>query len=883
MWLRNAIRNLWRRRRADSELDEEVRDYAELLAEEKIRSGMTAAEARREAKMELGGVEQVKEQTRKVHAGHFLETLWQDLRYGARMLRRSPGFTIVAVLTLALGIGANTAIFSVIESVLLRPLPYDHPQSLIEIWNTYPPAIPQGGASPGDFYDWSREAKTVSEMGGYVQIPQGFNLTGDGDPQRLQVSYATANLFPMLGIHPAVGRLFVAQEDRPGSAPIVLLTHHFWRSRFGADPGVIGHTITLDGLHYTIVGVLPVNSRLLDGPDLWMPLGQYADDLRGRVHHPITAVARLKPGASLAAARQEFEALNRQATLAYPETHKNFGVIVTPMEDDSAVQLRSGLLVLFGAVGLVLLIACANIVNLLLARNAIREKEIALRTALGANPRRLTRQLLTESTLLCLIGGAVGLLLAAAGVRILGAAVPASLAAVQETRLDNSVLLFTIIVCLGAGIVCGLVPALQARRTNVNAALKQSSKGSGALSSRKLHNLVVISEIALALIPLIGAGLLLRSLHELLNVNPGFHADHVLTMFIPQAAIPPAQLSKLTTAQQTQFAEKQSLQFEQIVQRVEGLPGVKSAAGIDVLPLASHLQQATRFVIEGRPIPNAGVRPFAEFRTVTPNYYSTVGIPLLSGRELRQEDWNGLNIDINEAMARRFWPKGNALGKRINLCSLNPQPCWVSIVGIVGNVHQFGLDSAPTYDVYLSGGWTPYLVIRTASDPDRIAMAAIDIVHKVDPALPVANVTTMDELLSDSVSSRRFSATLIGIFAALALVLAAVGIYGVVSYSVAQRTSELGLRMALGAQQGDVFRLVVGQGLKLTSIGICIGLAASFGLMRLMASQLYGVGATDPLTFAGVAIVLTTVALAACYIPARRAMRVDPMTALQYE
>ena len=884
MWLKNAMWNWRQKRRADAELDEEVRGYAEMLAEEKVKKGVERRQAQWEAKMELGGMEQVKDQTREARAGYFLETLWQDIRYGARMLRKNPGFTIVAVLTLALGIGANTAIFSVIESVLLRPLPYDHPESLTEIWNTYLPAIPLGGVSPGDFQDWQRETKeTVSEMAAYAWVQQGANLTGDGDPQRVELNWATSNLFPMLGVKPAVGRLFVPDEDRPGSAPVVVLSRRFWQSRFASAPDVIGRVVTLDGLRYTVVGVLDEGTHLLDSPDMWMPMGQFQDNLTEHVHHEFVGIARLRPGVKVAQARAEFEALNRRSAIAYPTEHKNFKVLVRPMQDASAAEMRQSLLVLFGAVGLVLLIACANIVNLLLARNAVREKEMALRTALGANPARLMRQLLTESTLLALMGGGFGLLLAAAGIKLLGQTVPANLAAVQQARLNGPVLLFTIIACLGAGIVCGLLPALQARGANVNAVLKQGSKGAGAASSVKLHNLLVIAEIALALIPLIGAGLLLRSLHELLNVSPGFQPDHLLTMYIPQAALPSAQLSKLTPAQQRQLTQKQSLQFEQIVEQVGGLPGAKAAAGIDMLPLASQIKQASRFVIEGEPIPDAGVRPIAEFRTVTPGYFSAVGTPLLSGRSVGEQDWDGLNIDINEAMARRFWPQGNAIGKRINLCSFEPQPCWTTIVGIVGNVHQFGLDAPPTYDVYYSGGWTPYLLVRTASDPSRLALVATNVVHKIDPVLPVADVMTMDDLLSSTLSPRRFSAVLTGVFAVLALLLAAVGIYGVMSYMVGKRVNEIGIRMALGAQPRDVLCLVVAHGAKLALLGVVIGIAGALALTRLMTSLLFHVRPADPATFAGVAAVLAIVALTACYIPARRAMKVDPMVALRYE
>jgi len=810
-------------------------------------------------------------------------TLWQDLRYGLRILEKSPAFTAVAVLTLALGIGANTAVFSVIESVLLRPLPYDHPQQLIEIWNSYLPAVPLGGLSPGDFHDWQQRATTVSEMAGFSWYQWGANLTGDEAPQRVKLNYASSNLFSMLGAKPVAGRFFLPQEDQRGSAPVVILSHHFWQSRFGADPGVIGHAITLDGLRYTVVGVLPGNSDLLDLPDLWMPLGQYNDDFSDHTYHEIEVLARLRPGVKIARARAEFESLNQQSAVAYPAQHKGFGVIVRPMQNPDAAQMRQSLLVLFAAVALVLLIACANIVNLLLARSAAREKEIALRIAIGANYRRLMQQLLTESMLLALSGGALGIALAAAGVKILGALAPANLSAVRAAHLDGAVFLFTLALCLLVGIACGLLPALQVRKTNVNSALKQGGKGSGALSSRKLHNLVVVSEIAFALIPLVGAGLLLRSLHDLLNVSPGFRADHVLSIHVPIATISATQFSKMTPAQRRDMTQKRGLEFQQIVEQIEGLPGVKSAAGINVLPLGSQIQSASRFVIEDRPIPDAGVRPLAETRIVTPGYFSTVGIPLVRGRMLTEEDWTSSNIDIDEAAARRFWPRGDALGKRINLCSLEATPCWFSIVGIVGNVHQFGLDDTPTYDVYFCVGWTDYLLIRTSSDPHLIASAATDVIHKIDPMLPIANVRTMDEVLAGTLAPRRFSAVLISLFAALAILLAALGIYGVMSYMVGQRTSEIGIRMALGAHPRDVLRLVVFHGAKLALFGIAIGTAGALLLTRLLTSQLFGVHATDPLTFIAVAALLVAVALLAAYIPARRAMRVDPMVALRYE
>ena len=812
-----------------------------------------------------------------------MNNLLQDIRYALRILRKSPGFTVVAILTLALGIGANTAIFSVIQTVLLRPLPYANPHQLIEIWCTYPPAVPIGGLSPGDFHDWRKEATTVSEMAAYGWAARwGANLTGDGAPQHIRLNYSTSNLFPMLGKEPAEGRFFSPADDNRGAASVVVLTHRFWQSRFGADPNVVGHAITLDGLQYTIRGVLPANSGVLDSVDLWMPMGRYPDDLTDHTYHELVGLARLKPGVTLTQARAEFDSLNHQEALAYPAQHKGFGILVRQMEDPNAAQMRQSLLTLFAAVGLVLLIACANVISLLLARNAARGKEIALRVAIGANQMRLVRQLLTESTLLALLGGAVGIAFGIFGVKAVAALAPATLSAIRAPHLNGGIFLFALALCAIVGVACGLLPATQIRKVNVNTALKEGGKGTSALASRRLHNLLVVSEIALALIPLCVAGLLLRSLQHLLNVSPGFQPDHLLSIEIPQATISQTELAKMTPDQQKQLAQKQYLEFQQILERVQALPGVKSAAGIDVLPLGSEIQQASRFVIEGRPIPNAGVRPIAEMRNVTPEYFSTMDIPLLSGRVVTSTDY-ALNLDINEAMARRFWPRGDAIGKRINLCSLAPQPCWWSIVGIVGDVHQFALDAAPTFDVYFSGSWTPYLVIRTALDPHRITAAASAAIHKIDPALPVGNVMSMDELLSGTLAPRRFSAALISIFAGVALLLASVGVYGVMSYVVGKRTNEIGIRMALGARPLDVLRWVMTGGMKLALLGIAIGVGGSLALTTIMASQLFGVTPHDPLTFSVVAATLLIIALAACYIPARRAMKVDPMVALRYE
>jgi putative ABC transport system permease protein len=812
-----------------------------------------------------------------------MENLLQDIRYGLRTLAKNLGFTAVAVLTLALGIGANTAIFSVVQNLLLRSLPYPHPEQLVEIANTYLPQIPKAGLSPGDYADWRRQNTSFSEMGTFAKIPQGFNLSNDGEPQRILAAYADSGLFPMLGILPVVGRSFRPEEDRAGSAPIVLLGHRLWQSRYGGDPRVVGRSIALDNQRYTVVGVLPGEVQLSRNIDLWMPIGQFTDDLTEHVHHEFEAIARLKPRISLAQARDEVGRLHQQEAIAYPDAHKNFGVVVEPMQDAAAASLRTTLLVMFGAVGLVLLIACANIVNLLVVRNAAREREVAVRTAMGASPRRLIRQLLTESTLLSLFGGATGLILAVAGLKTLMAFVPAELDLLRETNLNGWVLGFTVVVCLTVGLGCGLLPALRMLKSDLAGVLKQGSKGASTSGHHRTHDLLVISEIAMALVPLIGAGLLLRSFQHMLEVDPGFRPDHVLTMEVEQPGISFADYNRLSPEEQLAYGRKQALRFEEIAGQIRTLPGVKDVGGIDDLPLGSALRQATRFVLEGQPIPESGGRPIAEFRTVSLGYFSTVGIPLRTGRFFSEDDFKQQNAVINETMARRFFPHGDALGKRINLCSLDPKPCWNTIIGIAGNVHQYGLDHEPTYDVYFFGGWTPYFIVRTASDPLSIAGAVTEVVHRCEPYLPVTHVRTMDNLISDSVSPRRFSSVLVAIFAGLALLLAAIGIYGVTSYTVSQRTQEIGLRMALGAQTHSVRHMILGRTLKLTLIGVAAGLAGSYLMAQFLASLLFGVGMHDPQTFLGVAALLIAVALAASYIPARRAMRVDPIVALRYE
>ncbi|HEY4739205.1 MAG TPA: ABC transporter permease [Candidatus Acidoferrales bacterium] len=808
----------------------------------------------------------------------------QDIRYAARTLRRSPGFSAVAIVTLALGIGANTTIFSVVQKVLLRTLPYREPGRLVEIWNNYYPQWPQLGLSPANFEEWRQEVKSVTDMAAYQFVPTDLNLTGEGESERVEATFATAELFTMLGVKPVLGRAFIPSEDKTGAPNIALISHQLWETRFGGDPAVVGRTITLDGKDYTLAGVLPGNFRLAPWADIWFPTGLMdADELKTRLHHPFGVVARLAPNATIAQAQAEMTTLARQEALAHPATDTNWGVAVAQLKDPAAVKLRAALFVLSGAVGLVLLIACANLVNLLFARNADRQRQIALRIALGANRARLMAQLLTETMLWALAGGGLGILIADTSLEGLKALAPAELSSSGPAGLNGWVLGFTLGVSVLTGIFCGVLPAFQSAGADLNTVMKGSATGRGGAATGKLRNAFVVAEIALSLILLAGAGLFLRGFGNLLRVDPGFRAENILTMRVSQRAIPLDVINKMTPAQSQKLQVKDSWRFQQLAEQIAALPGVKSVGGIDILPIAESQRATSRFAIEGQTDTEKAPRPTAQIRTADAGYFATMGIALIEGRLLNESDWTNPNVVISRSMAQRFWPQGDAIGHRINFCWMDAQPCWSPVVGIVGDVHQYGLNTGPTFDVYSAGGWTESLVIRADRDPSSLVAAVRDKIRGFDSGLAVSHVATMEQLLSDSVAQQRFTTLLLAMFAALALLLAAVGIYGVVSYGVSRRTREIGIRMALGAQPGDVSRLIVWQGLVLAVAGAAIGLMGALVLSRLIGSLLFEVKPTDPLTFIAVTILLIGAALVACYVPGRRAMRVDPIVALRYE
>jgi len=808
-------------------------------------------------------------------------TIWHDLRHACRVLLRIPTFTLASVLTLALGIGANTAIFSVVESVLLRPLPYKNPSRLVQLWNTYPPMIPQGPNSACDFRDFRQRSQTFSEMGAYVDTARGLNLTGEGEPERLEMRYVTSSLFPMLGVKPIAGRGFTLAEDNPGTPLTVLISYHLWQKQFGSNPGVVGHALTLDGRGYTLAGVLPEDLRLAPATDIWLPIGQYDPGPDPYRYHEFNMIGRLKSGIRIEKAQAELTTLNYQQQKTFPDTHKNFGVLVTPLQDPSARKMRRALLILLGAVGLVLLVACANFVNLLMARNATRRRELAVRVALGASRSRLLSHLLTESVLLSLLGGACGIALADAGLRVIRALVPPDLTGVNDASLNFGVLVFTLVLSFLSGIGCGLIPALQTLRLDLHSMTKEGTRATGAPARQATRRILVVSEIALTIILLTGAGLLIRSFQRLMKVDPGFHSHHIFALEVDRPQPSPAEQGKLTNEQRIADLRQQSIEYEALMGRIQALPGVEAAGGISVLPLGTAMRSASRFLVEGQPIPTDGVRPVAETRSVSPGYFAAMGIPLRQGRLLDAHDYGSQNVVVNQAFADRFWPGGNAIGKRFNFCSLAPEPCWTTVVGVVGNVHQYGLEAAPTFDSYGAVGWEPYTVIRTTSDPLSITQAVIGEVHKFDSSLPVTQVMTLDRLLSESVASRRLSTFLLGLFAGLALLLATIGVYAVMSFAVRLRTNEIGVRVALGAQPWNIWWLVIDSGARIVLTGIGIGMVGAFVMTKLLSALLYGVTATDPITFGGVALLLACVALLACYVPARQAMHIDPVAALR--
>jgi predicted permease len=884
----NILRRWFSRNKWEQELSDELRFHIEQQTAANIAAGMAREEARRQAMLQLGAVEGLKENCREETRGFWLESVWADVRYAARLLHKSPGFTTVAILTLALGIGANTAIFSVVEGVLLAPLPYAQPGRLVMVLESNQ-LFPQDTISYPNFLDWQRTSRSFQQMAA-VMLQQGFDLTGPGTPEHLDGEELSSGFLSTLGVKPTLGREFSPQEDRRGGVPVVIISNRLWRRRFGGSTQALGKPVTLGGVDYTVVGVLPPGFRFMDDADVFLPVGQYNPlilDSRGS-HDEMISIARLKPGVNISQAQAEMSAIQDHLDQLYPDADRGLGTDVEPLKQAIVGDVSGTLLLLLGAVSLVLLIACANFANLLLARSAGRSREFAIRSALGASRARVARQLLTESVLLSLVGGALGVLVAICGVPPILVAVPGNLPRSEGIGVNAPVLWFTSGVSIAVGILFGLAPALRSSRADLQVALKKGGRGSTSVHHRAQSSLVV-AQMALTLVLLVSAGLLFRTIRHLWDVNPGFDTQHLITL---RAALSPS-------ATKTGSGIRNG--FLQLLERIRMIPGVQAADFTMLVPLTRDDNEAPFWIDSQKPAVPQNAPRMVVFDT-GPDYIRTMGIPLLQGRFFTAEDnTNSPCVGvIDSVLAQTYFPGKNPVGQTMTFgwAAAPWGPC--AIIGVVGHVNHWGLGEpgtdtkAQSYYPMLQASdklWplaysNMKIIVRTRLDAATVMPAIGSAVYGAGGGQPVYDVQTMQQIVSDSMTSQRFPLILLGTFAGLALLLASVGIYGVISYSVTQRVHEIGIRMALGAEKRSIFRLVIGQGLRLALAGLAIGAVAAAILTRVLSSfsqLLYGVGTSDPLTFGAVSFGLAGVAILACYVPARRATHVDPMVALRHE
>ncbi len=880
------VRGLFGDREANPDFDAEMREHLSLLTDSYIRQGATPEDAVRAARRQFGNTTSLQENRRDMQTIPTLESIWRDVCHGGRMLRKNPGLTTAVVLTLALGIGANTAIFSVCNAILLQPFPYSDPERVVMLWEQLPEKGKLMSAAPANFLDWRAQTRSFSEMAALNPF-FSFILSGRGEPARLAAAGVSSNLFSLLGTRITMGRSFLPEEDQPGHDHVAILSYRTWVNHFGAQLDILGKNVTFSDVSYTVVGVLPADfefvSRSSDYTsrtdfdsrnqfDIWVPLALNLERPQ-RNTHPLRVVARLRPGITLSQAQADLNVVAANLAQAYPANDKGMGIRAVPLGQQVTANVRPGLLTLLGAAGFVLLIACANVANLLLCRAAARQKEIAVRVAMGASHRRVAQQLLIESLLLAFAGGAMGLLLAAAAIRAAEPFLPADLSRASGIGLDGRVLVFSGLISLATGVLFGMAPLLQARRVNANESLKQGARIARGTQSG-LRGGLVVGQIAIALVLLVGAGLMVKSFWALLHVQPGFRTDHLLT-------------ARLTMSQSSYpNAGKIGAFQRELLERVRNIPGVQSAGLATYLPL-SGTDNGWSFLIEGRPPLPIGVHNMAKYRPVSPGYFETIGMPLLRGRGLRSADNESAPfvVVINEYMARTYWGQQNPVGQRLKF---GPET-WRTVIGVAGDVRHEGLDGELKPEMYVPFAQAPNveteptIVVRTQIDAASMTMSLRKTVFAMDATVPLDQVETMEQLVSTSVGQPRFRTVLLAVFSMLALVMASIGIYGVMNYSVMQRTREFGICLAVGATQRDVLGRVLGRAAVLIGAGLGLGLLAAAMLTRLIATLLYGVTALDPLTFVVVPLVLSVVALVASYIPARRATRVDPMIALRCE
>jgi predicted permease len=888
-WLRvvlSRLRGFFRKRRLEKDLDVELHSHLELLTEEIIRRGMTPEAARYAARREFGGLEQIKEIYRDQHGLPFFEALVQDARYALRTLVKSPGFTAVAVLTLALGIGANTAIFSVVKAVLLRPLPFKDPARLVRVNES----VGKGGRSPvayPNYLDWRAQNTVFEEMAAFGDCE--MIVSGTDKPERVYCEQASDTYFPLLGVSAAIGRTFTPEENStPMKYAVALIGYGLWERRYASDPAILGKMIRLNDFDFTIIGVLPKGfPGYSDSSEVWIPMvmrdaawpqtAQY-DFLHNRDIHFHKVLARLKPGISLATAQAEMETIAARLARAYPKDNGQRGVLVTPASEDYVRSFRAPLLVLLGAVAFVLLIACANVANLVLTRSAVRDRELAIRLALGASRSRLVRQFLTENLLLTAAGAAAGVTLAFWGLDLLVSVLPVSFPSFTRVTLDGGVLVFASVLAAATAMLLTVFPALSSAHGNVNESLKEAAKSTAGLRGRRMGRVLVVSEVALALVLMMGAGLLLKSLSHLLTDSPGFRPDHLVTLrfYVPDR--------KYEGDGRNRFGPE-------LAERVAQLPGVESAAATFIDPFIwGGLQRG--FSVEGHaPISNAEADT-VYYQEVGPNYFHTMGIPILQGRDFSTRDSLKvpLVVMVSESFARRYWPGQDPLGKRIKYGDADSSNPWIQVIGVSGNIKYNSLRQVPEVEPVIYGTLLQSeviinmsLIVRTRTSPEAMLGPLREEMQRIDPAIPVYNVATFSQRMHEDSAETRSYGLLLALFAALALLLAAIGIYGVMGYWVTQRTREMGIRLTFGATPGDLHRLVIGEGARLALLGIGTGALGSFLLTRVMTSLLYEVKPFEPVLFGALATALTGVVVLACYVPARRAMRVDPIVALRYE
>jgi putative ABC transport system permease protein len=880
----NRLRGLFRSEKIHGEIEEEMLFHVDMQTEENIRRGMSPEEARRTAKLKFGQMSRIGELGYEVRGGGGLESIWQDVRYSFRMLWKNRVFTSMAILALALGIGSISAIFSVVDAVLLKPLPFAEQEQLMVVWKRDRTANnPFVELSVPEFLDWQKQNTVFENIAAMptTVYGYGYTVTGRGEPFQVESARVSASFFPTLGAQAALGRTFSEEEDRPGAAPTVVLSHRMWQNHFNGDPKVVGQQVTLRGINYTIIGVMPLEFEFPKGADIWTPLTasmtQRAIENRGAVF--LQAVGRLKPGVTVEQAHAELNTITARLAKQYPEMNSaGHQVVIMPLAQHIFGNARPALHLLLAASLLLLLIACVNVANLLLARATARHREIAVRAALGAGRSRLLRQFLTESLVLALIGGACGILLAFWLVNLLVYLAPADIPRIDTVSINGTVAAFTGLTTLLTVVVFGIAPALTASKIDLNQSLKEgTAKVASARRGSRLRSALIIAEVAITLVLLVGASLIVRSFLNLRQVPLGFDPHNVLTL----------QLS----LQGQKYREASARQdfFKRLLERLESQPGVVAAGAVLIRPLEGTIGWDMPYATDGQSIDEANRNVVPNYEVITPHYFGAMGIPLIKGRDFSEDDTVESQevVIISETMARRIFATGSdPIGQHIKLEPSDPESAWRTVVGVVGDVRYRELGDV-RFDIYVpyrqSSVVFRYVTIRTSSDPEAFASTVRREVAALDPTQAVTDVKTMDQLVARSLSRPRFNMILLGFFALLAALLAGIGIYGVMAYSVTQRTNEIGIRIALGAQKRDVLKLIISRGLKLALIGIGLGSAGAFLLTRVMTGLLFGVSPTDPLTFISIGALVLVVALSACYLPARRATKVDPLIALRYE